>query len=192
MHNEVEMLRYSRWLSVALLVAGGWAMEADAKRELGILNQKAPSWNVDQWLGLPAGKKMLDAGDYKGKAGYLYCFQSWCPGCHSHGFPTLQKTMAHFKGDEEVAFVAVQTVFEGFSSNTLKRAGETAQRYDLDIPIGHSGSDGQFSSLMRDYRNGGTPWTIIIDKQGVVRFNGFRIEADEAIHVLAALKGFEG
>ena len=113
------MLRYSRWLSVALLVAGGWAMEADAKRELGILNQKAPSWNVDQWLGLPAGKKMLDVGDYKGKVVYLYCFQSWCPGCHSHGFPTLQKTMAHFKGDEEVAFVAVQTVFEGLRSYSV-------------------------------------------------------------------------
>jgi len=92
--------------------------------------------------------------------------------------------MKHFKGDEEVAFVAVQTVFEGFSSNTLKRAGETAARYDLDIPIGHSGSAGQFSSLMRNYRTGGTPWTIIIDKQGVVRFNSFRIEAEDAIHGL--------
>ena len=186
------MLRYSRWLAVSLLVAAGWAIEADAGRELGILNQKAPSWNVDQWLGLPDGEKTLDVADFKGKVLYLYCFQSWCPGCHSHGFPTLQKAIEHFKGDKEVAFVAVQTVFEGFSSNTLKRAGETAERYHLDIPIGHSGSEGRFSALMRNYRTGGTPWTIIIDKQGVVRFNGFQIEAEDAIHVLAALKEFEG
>ena len=192
MMSEGDMLKSTRWLAVALLVASGAVSEADAKRELGILNQKAPSWSVDQWLGLPDGKKVLDVADFKGKVLYLYCFQSWCPGCHSHGFPTLQKAMNHFKGDEEVAFVAVQTVFEGFSSNTLKRAGETAARYDLDIPIGHSGSAGQFSSLMRNYRTGGTPWTIIIDKQGVVRFNGFRIEAEDAIHVLAALKVFEG
>ena len=46
--------------------------------------------------------------------------------------------------------------------------------------------------MMRNYRTGGTPWTIIIDKQGVVRFNGFRIEAEDAIHVLAALRVFEG
>jgi peroxiredoxin len=91
-----------------------------------------------------------------------------------------------------VAFVAVQTVFEGFSSNTVKQAKETAERYDLDIPIGHSGAKGEFSALMRSYRTGGTPWTIIIDKQGVVRFNGFQIEAEGAIHVLAALKEFEG
>mgnify|MGYP002027937591 CR=1 FL=1 len=120
------MLKSTRWLAVALLVASAAVSEADAKRELGILNQKAPSWSVDQWLGLPDGKKALDVADFKGKVLYLYCFQSWCPGCHSHGFPTLQKAMKHFKGDEEVAFVAVQTVFEGFSSNTLKRAGETA------------------------------------------------------------------
>jgi len=38
----------------------------------------------------------------------------------------------------------------------------------------------------------GTLWTIIIDKQGVVHFNGFRTEAGDAIHVLATLKEFEG
>ena len=39
--------------------------------------------------------------------------------------------------------------------------------------------------MMRNYRTGGTLGTIIIDKQGVVHFNGFRIEAGDAIHVLA-------
>ena len=50
-----------------------------------------PSWNIAQWLNLPKGQKNLDVGDCKGRVLYLYCFQSWCPGCHEYGFPTLRK-----------------------------------------------------------------------------------------------------
>lgn len=53
----------------------------------GILGQRAPEWDVRQWFNLPDGKDTVDLGDYKGKVVYLYCFQSWCPGCHSSGFP---------------------------------------------------------------------------------------------------------
>ena len=34
--------------------------------------------------------------DFRGKVVYLYFFQSWCPGCHRHGFPTLQAMSKHF------------------------------------------------------------------------------------------------
>lgn len=154
---------------------------------LGLLDRTAPRWNVDRWFNLAEGRPSIDINDYRGKVVYLYGFQSWCPGCHAHGFPTLQELIKRFEGEEDVAFVAVQTTFEGFQTNTAEKALKTAQRYDLDIPIGHSGSRGRRSRLMNDYRTGGTPWTVIIDRNGIVRFNDFHITPDQAATLMDRL-----
>ncbi|MCH8872603.1 TlpA family protein disulfide reductase [candidate division KSB1 bacterium] len=154
----------------------------------GILNQKAPSWEVSAWFQLPEDKKSLDVADFKDKVIYLYCFQSWCPGCHKYGFPTLKKVIKQYKNDKDVAIVAVQTTFEGFSSNGIEQAKEVAKKYQLNIPIGQSGTRGHRSKLMASYRTGGTPWTIIIDKQGVVRYNDFHIYPNDAAKLIEHLK----
>ena len=153
---------------------------ANAESELGILGKPAPKWSVDQWFNLPSGKKNLDIKDFRGKVLYMFCFQSWCPGCHSSGFPTLQKVMSRFKNNEDVAFVAIQTVFEGYSSNTFDHAKQVARKYKLTIPVGQSGVAGKRSHVMAQYRTGGTPWVIIVDRDGVVRYNSFHIDVDQA------------
>ena len=154
----------------------------------GILNQQAPSWGVERWVRNPGGDAALDVDDFRGRVVYLYCFQSWCPGCHSRGFPTLRKIIDRYADDPEVGIVAVQTVFEGFDANTPEKAEETAAKYALDIPVGHSGSSREPSALMRAYRTGGTPWTVIIDKNGTVRYNGFHIRPEQAINLIGDLK----
>lgn len=155
---------------------------------LGVLDAPAPAWNVDTWFNLPKGKTSLDLADYKGKVVYLYGFQSWCPGCHSVGFPTLQKLIEKFDKADDVAFVAVQTTFEGFDTNTATAAKKTGERYKLSIPIGHSGSQSKRSGLMRAYKAGGTPWTIVIDKDGVVRYNDFHITPEQGEKLINALR----
>ncbi len=153
----------------------------------GIIGRPAPVWGVTKWMNLPAGAHALDIGDFKGRVLYLYGFQSWCPGCHSHGFPTLQGLIDHYRGVDDVAFVAVQTVFEGYASNTFDHARDVAAQYALDIPVGQSGEEGERSPLMNRYRTGGTPWTIIIDRHGIVRFNDFRITQDRAVSLIDRL-----
>jgi len=170
-----------------LLALPGLVAEARAQPR-GIAGREAPPWRVDRWFNLPEGRESIDVDDFKGKVVYLYGFQSWCPGCHSHGFPTLQELIRRFDEAEDVAFVAVQTTFEGFHTNTPAKARDTARRYDLDIPVGHSGANGRRSRLMRDYRTGGTPWTILIDRQGVVRFNDFHITPDRAEQLINTLR----
>ena len=155
--------------------------------KLGILGQTAPPLGVNQWFNLPGGRQSIDVTDLGGKVVYLYGFQSWCPGCHRYGFPTLQKLIQHYKGNEDVAFIAVQTVFEGFGTNTFDAAKHTADRYGLEIPVGHSGSPHQGSTVMRRYRTGGTPWTVIIDRKGIVRFNDFHIRPDSAVALIDRL-----
>jgi hypothetical protein len=44
---------------------------------------------------------------------------------------------------------------------------------------------------MRAYRTGGTPWTIIIDRDGVVRYNDFRVKPKAAISLINKLKSAE-
>ena len=164
------------------------AFEAQAQsRNLGILKQLAPSFNVKNWIQLPKGQSALDIDSLKGKVVYLYCFQSWCPGCHSHGFPTLQKLVKHYQDNPRVIFVGVQTTFEGFTTNTFSKLKETAEKYDLNIPFGQSGSEQERSTLMQQYRTGGTPWSVIIDKKGIVQFNNFHIKPDDAITIIESL-----
>ncbi|MDP6360864.1 MAG: hypothetical protein QF473_37475 [Planctomycetota bacterium] len=40
---------------------------------------------------------------------------------------------------------------------------------------------------MRNYRTGGTPWTIIIDRKGKVRYNDFHIQPAAAIRLFEEL-----
>ncbi len=158
----------------------------------GIAGRAAPSWSVTDWINLPAGTGTLDIDDLEGKVVFVLGFQSWCPGCHSRGFPTLKQLIKEYKTADDVSFVAVQTVFEGFSTNTAQRAWATAREYKLDIPIGHDGTAGRPSILMQRYRTGGTPWVIIVDKQGIVRFNDFHIPLNRARALIDELRGRPG
>lgn len=162
---------------------------AQSKPAGGILGQKAPAITVDQWVSLPEGAKAPTPASLKGKVIYLYCFQSWCPGCHSSGLPTLQKVSKNFASDPAVKFIAIQTVFEGFSSNTPEKAKEIAQKYELThLPFGQSGSPEKRSPIMSGFKTRGTPWTIIIGKDGLVKYNSFHIQPQQAIELIKTLK----
>ena len=131
---------------------------------VGIAGERAPEFRVGQWLAnveMPGGLKIADID---APLIYLYNFQAWCPGCHSHGFPTMKtvKEAVEAKGlGQEVQFVAIQTVFEGHQQNTAERALEAVARHDLtEVPLGHD--SGHPPTIMTDYRTGGTPWTVLI------------------------------
>ena len=156
----------------------------------GIVGQQAPSWDVSQWYQLPDGKDDLDITDYKGKVLYLYFFQSWCPGCHSTGFPNLQKLHEKYKDDPDVKFVVIQSTFEGHSTNTAKKLRPTAKKYDLPIPFGQSAGGGT-PEIMKKYRTRGTPWVVLIDKEGRVQFNNFHLDPENAIKAIDQLKDRE-
>ena len=66
-------------------------------------------------------------------------------------------------------------MFEGFSSNTPARGPREARSRGIGVSIGYDARvDGaRLSLMMAEYGTGGTPWTIIIDRQGIVRFNDF-------------------
>ena len=163
-------------------------METLGNRELGIEGRSAPELQVDRWMNLADAAEEPAIEALRGKVVYLYFFQSWCPGCHSHGFPALRAVYVRYADHDDVALLAVQTTFEGHSTNTAAKALEAVKDHGLEVPVGHAEGEGESTpSLMLAYRTGGTPWTVIIDRQGLVRFNGFSIDPSSAADAVEEL-----
>jgi len=172
----------------------------DSKKEIEMSNNiaveekkvfKAPEFNVKDWIDANGNKTdQIKLADYAGKFKIVYCFQSWCPGCHSVGLPNLQKMVDALADNDKVAFLAVQTVFEGHDSNTYDKMVETQKKYELKIPFGHdAGDDGKSrSNIMTNYQTGGTPWFIFIDQNDNVVFADFHLNVDAAIEFLSQIK----
>lgn len=151
---------------------------------LGIKDKTAPELRVPFWIG-PHGEERDPLQLTELGRGYklIYCFQAWCPGCHSQGFPTLQKLVDAF-ADKEFGFAVVQTVFEGEAQNTPDKLREMQERYSLAVPFGHDpAAQGRHPSVMEDYRTGGTPWFILIGPDNKVIFNDFGLDADKLIQL---------
>jgi thiol-disulfide isomerase/thioredoxin len=149
---------------------------------------KAPELEVEQWIDANGNvSKTIELRDFKDKFKVVYCFQSWCAGCHSRGFPSLKKMVTALKDNGNIAFLAIQTVFEGHDTNTYDKLLETQKQYDLKIPFGHDSGDessNNISKVMLNYRTGGTPWFILIDKNNSVVFADFHLNVANAIDFL--------
>lgn len=153
--------------------------------------KEAPDFNVKKWVDKNGNKTdEIKLSDYSGKFKILYCFQSWCPGCHSRGLPDLKKMVTALDGNDKVVFLAVQTVFEGHHTNTYEKMLETQKQYDLKIPFGHdAGDDGKSrSNILTNYNTGGTPWFVLIDQEDNIVYEDFHLNADETINLLKKVK----
>jgi len=148
----------------------------------------APAFDVNLWIDADGNKtNPIELSDFQGKFKVIYCFQSWCPGCHSQGLPALQKMVEALKNKDEVEFLAIQTVFEGHDANTFEKMVETQAKYNLKIPFGHDPGDettGNRSKILINYQTGGTPWFIFIDKHDKVVFADFHLNVENAIEFL--------
>ena len=146
----------------------------------GIQGQLAPELRVPEWLENTDGKD-LKLADIEAPLIVLYNFQSWCPGCHSHGFPAIAELRDGLREDgllDRVQFIAVQTVFEGHDVNTAEKARESVARHGLeDIPLGQD--SGHPPTIMADYLTGGTPWTVLFGPDRKVLHNSFQIDAQQ-------------
>ena len=164
----------------------------EKRSKYGVEGYQAPELMVPLWVNQKGEKTApIKLENYSANFKVLYCFQAWCPGCHSRGLPALKKMVEALKDSTHVTFLAIQTVFEGKHANTFERMVEIQKEYDLAIPFGHDEGNEQtqnISSTMMNYRTGGTPWFILIDQQGTVIFNDFHLNEDKAIEYLKGLQ----
>jgi thiol-disulfide isomerase/thioredoxin len=157
--------------------------------EPGIVGMTAPEPRADFWIDGSGRPTRFSLAEQRGKWVHLKFWQSWCPGCHAHGFPALVKMAAAFAGEPRVVNVALQTVFEGFGSNGADKVRSTQLRYLLPIVFGHDPGNGPRApagGTMVRFRSGGTPWHVVVDPKGLVVFNGFSLNPDQAIEIIRA------
>jgi len=151
----------------------------------GIQGEKAPPINITTWYQLPEGKKELELTDYKDKVIVMLFFQHWCKASQERELPVLKNLVERYKGNDEIVFLAIQTAFEGFLDNTPDKLKVTAEKFELDIPFGHNIKAPEFPGISGAYKPRGTPWWVIIDREGIVEYNGSILNEEEAV------KGFE-
>lgn len=154
--------------------------------------QRAPELRVRQWIdadGQPM-ESALTLSDLGPGLKILFAFQDWCPGCHAHGFPTLQRLRLAL-APRGVGFAAIQTVFEGSEANTFDKLRLNQEKYELPIPFGHDMPEAgrRVPTFMEDYHSGGTPWFTIIDEHGRIVFADFHLDADRLLAGLMAADG---
>jgi hypothetical protein len=106
------------------------------------------------------------------------------------GLPTLKELTEAFEGNDRVVFLAIQTVFEGYQTNTPDKLRHNQLEYDVKIPMAHvSGQKRErgVPKIIEQYHLGGTLWTIIIGPAGTMVYNNYRIEEDQALQLITSL-----
>ena len=153
-----------------------------------ISNQPRPAveLQVEHWIDGEGNSatplRLADLGQgYK----VIYCFQHWCPGCHSYGFPALKRLVETLEG-RGFGFAVIQTAFEGAHTNTPARLKENQMKYGLRIPFGHDHREHARPITMDTYRTGGTPWFLVINPEGQLVFSNFRLDAEALISSVLA------
>jgi hypothetical protein len=148
---------------------------------MGMIGRRAPELRVRRWIGgngeaLDTPLKLSDLGT---RVKILFAFQHWCSGCHSHGFPTLQRFYS-ILAPMGIGFAAIQTVFEGADENTLEKLNLNQRKYGLSIAFGHDvpSTGAAYPSFMEDYRSRGTPWFTVINSDNRIVFSDFHLDAD--------------
>lgn len=142
------------------------------------MTDTAPELRVARWIDAD-GEELQDPvrlSDLGAGHKIIFCFQDWCPGCHSQGFPAFKALHDALVG-KGVGFAAIQTVFEGAHVNTFDKLRRNQEKYDLPIPFGHDTPPAheRFPTYMQDYDTHGTPWFTVISAAGAILYSGFTV-----------------
>ncbi|AWN51059.1 TlpA disulfide reductase family protein [Methylobacterium sp. 17Sr1-1] len=143
----------------------------------------APELEVSRWFNAPTP---LTLADLRGKVVVLHAFQMLCPGCVAHGTLQAEKLHRLVARGGDVVVIGLHTVFEHHAAMTEVALDAFIHEYQLTFPIGvdRPSEDDPIPRTMRRYGMRGTPSTIVIDRDGVVREHAFGQVDDLTLGVL--------
>lgn len=155
--------------------------------KLGILNELAPELTVEQWYDIPEGASAR-LKDNRGKVVCMLLFQTDCEFSLRRGLPQFKAVQDEFSDDPQVFMMAIQTPFRNFDDNTHGAAIQLFNKLNLKGPLGHDGSAQRRTVTYDVYKAYGTPWFIVLDKNGIVHFNDSTLPIKEARKMFGNLK----
>lgn len=152
-----------------------WSENKDITAREGVVApQQAPMWDIQEWINRDPGN--IDAN--QGTAIGIDFFQLWCPGCNTFTGPLMQQWQDRFSEEissGELLLVKIHTVFEGHSYQSVKRLKEYLIEKHITMPVGVDRfvGDNYLPETKKRYRTRGTPEIVMIDKNGMIRFQRF-------------------
>jgi hypothetical protein len=138
----------------------------------GMEGERVSEVIVSQWGHLPEGQSRMLLKDLRGKTVCLFLFQTQCTYSRSDGMPLMADLYKRHQSDPDVQFLAIQTSFPKFEENTLANAVAMCEEFGLMFPVGHDGSEDIEQTVCKSLRAPGTPWIVVLDREGIVRHNG--------------------
>jgi AhpC/TSA family len=140
--------------------------------EFGMVGEKAPAIKVSSWRNLPDNQTRCELQDFVGKVVVLMLFQTTCEYSEEDAMPLMAELYQKHKDDPEVQFLSVLASFPQSQDNTLENAVAMCERFNLPIPIGKDLSQDIENTVCKQLKGLGSPWFVMIDKQGVIVLNG--------------------
>ncbi|MCG8926391.1 redoxin domain-containing protein [Lentzea sp. CC55] len=137
----------------------------------------APPWETTQWF----NSEPLDLAQLRGRVVVLEAFQMLCPGCVSHALPQAVRLSRTF-GDD-LAVIGLHTVFEHHRAMTPTSLEAFLHEYRIPFPVGVDAFRSAHPApvTFSRYRMQGTPTTVLIDRDGVLRAHEFGQVDDMAL-----------
>jgi hypothetical protein len=127
----------------------------------------AAEWHVSQWFNATAAPSLADL---RGRVIYLHAFQILCPGCVSHGIPQAEKVHRRL-GSDDLVVIGLHTVFEHHDAMRPVSLEAFLHEYKVTHPVGVDIAvpGTPIPATMQAYGMRGTPSTILIDREGMIR-----------------------
>jgi thiol-disulfide isomerase/thioredoxin len=129
-----------------------------------------PELAVTRWVNT---KEPVTLKALKGRVVVLLAFQMLCPSCVDKALPLARRLSKRFN-PEQVAVLALHTVFENHDVMTEKALEVFQKEYNWPFPIGIDKPDGKGPpKTFATYQMQGTPSLLVFDRAGRLRRHYF-------------------
>ncbi|MHC4392717.1 MAG: hypothetical protein ACYS22_15585, partial [Planctomycetota bacterium] len=141
-------------------------------KAMGEVGGPAAPWAPTRWAQLPEDGEPSPT-NLRGKAYVIFLLQADCPGTAGWGLVNHSALELRYPDRDRVRFIYLQTAFQDPEANTFEAGLEQLRARELEGAYGFDprGPDGELPSAMRGYRAKGTPWSVVVDTKGIVRYS---------------------
>lgn len=175
-------------LSAALLPLTSSAITKSIAADSIAINQAAPDFHLKDLSGTEVSLSSL-----KGKTVVLDFWATWCVPCHEN-FPAMQKLVDHYRADQDVVFLFIDTREKSPDYVKLAKADMEKNHYTFHVLFDEAGTDGKQNKYYATLGMAGIPTQFIIDKSGVIRYKfvGYDPRLTDEQKVAEAVKLIDG
>lgn len=170
---EIEFQRGEEVRTTKLTLGSRAAIQARMKQRNALVGMPMPPFEVSEWVNGP-----VDPAQLKGKVVVIHFFEMLCAGSLGYSLPRIARWSEKYGKFTDFALVGIHSVWESPETQTPEALKEFVARRQIKYPVGID----QHHKLMNrcvtlhGYRiiteddHYGTPGTVVIDKDGIVRY----------------------